>query len=92
MWTITRSCEKALRPLFVEGTAFRSAGQITAQPVCRIHRSLIVNISNISEFITLRNQDLQVKVKDKTVLRASRTFSEDLRKAIGGTKSVTTRI
>jgi|GEM_PF-6827538 len=49
---------------------------------CRIHRSFVVNTSRVSGFKTLRNQDLLVRMKDRTILRASRTFSEELKKAI----------
>jgi two-component system, LytTR family, response regulator len=49
---------------------------------CRIHRSFVVNLNRVAGFKTLRNQDLLVKLKDKTVLRASRTFSDDLRRAL----------
>jgi two-component system LytT family response regulator len=49
---------------------------------CRIHRSFVVNLNRVSGFKTLRNQDLLVKLKDKTVLRASRTFSDDLKRAL----------
>jgi len=48
----------------------------------RIHRSFAVNLGSVSGFKTLRNQDLLVRLKDRTVLRASRTFSAGLKKAI----------
>jgi two-component system LytT family response regulator len=57
-------------------------GRLPANVFCRIHRSFVVNLSRVSGFKTLRNQDLLVKLKDRTVLRASRTFSDDLRRAI----------
>jgi two-component system, LytTR family, response regulator len=57
-------------------------GRLPANVFCRIHRSFVVNLSRVSGFKTLRNQDLLVKLKDKTVLRASRTFSDDLRRAL----------
>ncbi|HEY4354714.1 MAG TPA: LytTR family DNA-binding domain-containing protein [Acidobacteriaceae bacterium] len=57
-------------------------GRLPANAFCRIHRSFAVNLSRVSGFKTLRNQDLLVKLKDRTVLRASRTFSDELRRAI----------
>ncbi|WP_263356760.1 LytR/AlgR family response regulator transcription factor [Acidicapsa ligni] len=48
----------------------------------RIHRSSVLNLSRVADFITLRNQDLLVTLKDGTVLRASRTFSEELKRAL----------
>ncbi|HEY1214726.1 MAG TPA: LytTR family DNA-binding domain-containing protein [Bryobacteraceae bacterium] len=48
----------------------------------RIHRSFVVNLNKVSGFKALRNQDFLVKMKDRTILRASRTFSEDFRTAI----------
>ncbi len=57
-------------------------GRLPAHAFCRIHRSSAVNLTRVSGFKTLRNQDLLVKLKDRTVLRASRTFSDELRKAI----------
>jgi two-component system LytT family response regulator len=56
--------------------------RLPADVFCRIHRSFVVNLSKVSGFKTLRNQDLLVKLKDKTVLRASRTFSEELKRAV----------
>lgn len=57
-------------------------GRLPANVFCRIHRSFVVNLNWVSGFKTLRNQDLLVKLRDKTVLRASRTFSDDLRRAL----------
>lgn len=57
-------------------------GRLPADAFCRIHRSFVVNLSKVSAMKALRNQDLLVKLKDKTVLRASRTFSLELRKAV----------
>lgn len=48
----------------------------------RIHRSVVVNLSKVSDFSTLRNHDLAITMKDGAVLRASRTFSGELRKAL----------
>jgi two-component system, LytTR family, response regulator len=56
--------------------------RLPADVFCRIHRSFVVNLGKVSGFKTLRNQDLLVKLKDKTVLRASRTFSEELKRAV----------
>jgi two-component system, LytTR family, response regulator len=56
--------------------------RLPANVFCRIHRSFVVNLNRVAGFKTLRNQDLLVKLKDKTVLRASRTFSDDLRRAL----------
>ena len=56
--------------------------RLPADAFCRIHRSSVVNLGKVSGLKTLRNQDLLVKLKDKTVLRASRTFSEKLKKAM----------
>jgi two-component system LytT family response regulator len=56
--------------------------RLPAEIFCRIHRSFVVNLGRVSGFKTLRNQDLLVKLKDKTVLRASRTFSDELKRAV----------
>lgn len=48
----------------------------------RIHRSTIVNLDRVSDFIRLRNQDLLITLKDGTVLRCSRTFSDAFKKAV----------
>lgn len=56
--------------------------RLPADLFCRIHRSFIVNLSKVSGFRTLRNQDLLVRLKDKTMLRASRTFSGKLKDAV----------
>jgi two-component system LytT family response regulator len=56
--------------------------RLPAHLFCRIHRSFVVNLSRVSGFKRLRNQDLLVRLKGRTVLRASRTFSDELRKAI----------
>jgi two-component system LytT family response regulator len=56
--------------------------RLPANLFCRIHRSFAVNLNRVSGFKALRNQDLLVKLKDKTVLRASRTFSDGLRRAL----------
>lgn len=57
-------------------------GRLPASSFCRIHRSFAVNLNRVTGFVALRNQDLLVKLKDKTVLRASRTFSDGFRRAI----------
>jgi two-component system, LytTR family, response regulator len=57
-------------------------GKLPAHVFCRIHRSFVVNLGKVSGFKALRNQDLLVRMKDRTVLRASRTFSHGLKKAI----------
>lgn len=57
-------------------------GRLPSPLFCRIHRSFVVNLTRVSEFITLRNQDFLVKLKDGTRLRASRTFSDEFRKAL----------
>lgn len=49
---------------------------------CRIHRSFAVNLTRITGFKALRNQDLLVRLQDKTVLRASRTFSSEFKKIV----------
>jgi two-component system, LytTR family, response regulator len=48
----------------------------------RIHRSSVLNLSRVADFTALRNQDLLVTLKAGTILRASRTFSEELKKAL----------
>jgi two-component system LytT family response regulator len=57
-------------------------GRLPSNVFCRIHRSFVVNLAKVSGYMTLRNQDLMVRLKDGTVLRASRTFSDDLKKAL----------
>jgi len=56
--------------------------RLPANAFFRIHRSFVVNLDKVSGFKALRNQDFLVRMKDRTILRASRTFSEDFRTAI----------
>ena len=48
----------------------------------RIHRSTVVRIDQISELITKPNREFDVHVKDGTVLRCSRTFSDRIQELI----------
>jgi two-component system, LytTR family, response regulator len=57
-------------------------GRLPPNVFYRIHRSFIVNLSRVRDFTTMRNQDLLLTLKDGTVLRASRTFSDELKKAL----------
>jgi two-component system LytT family response regulator len=49
---------------------------------CRIHRSAAVNLPMVSELVSLRNNDLLVRLNSGKILRASRTFSQGLREAL----------
>jgi len=56
--------------------------RLPATTFCRIHRSFAVNLNRVSGFKALRNHDFLVRMKDRSILRASRTFSDDFRTAI----------
>jgi hypothetical protein len=49
----------------------------------RIHRSAIVNVSRVSEVSGLPNRELAVTLRGGARLRASRTYAERLRAALG---------
>jgi len=57
-------------------------GRLPSDIFCRIHRSFAVNLTRITGFKTLRNHDLLVRLQDKTILRASRTFSGEFRRSV----------
>jgi two-component system LytT family response regulator len=59
-------------------------------PACfaRIHRSTIVRIDRISEMQPLSNRDHLLRLRDGTVLRASRTYVDVLRVALLGSDLV----
>jgi len=57
-------------------------GRLPSDIFCRIHRSFAVNLTRITGFKALRNRDLLVRLQDKTILRASRTFSGEFRKIV----------
>jgi two-component system, LytTR family, response regulator len=56
--------------------------RLPSSAFCRIHRSIIVNVERVSDYVTLRNSDLVVRLRDKTLLRASRSFSTQLKRAL----------
>jgi two-component system, LytTR family, response regulator len=49
----------------------------------RIHRSAIVRIDRVAELEALSNRDCLLRLKDGTPLRASRTYVDPLRAALG---------
>jgi two-component system, LytTR family, response regulator len=50
----------------------------------RIHRSTIVRLDRISEMQALANRDCLLRLKDGTTLRVSRSYSDRLQEALGG--------
>lgn len=50
----------------------------------RVHRSTIVRIERIAELEPLSNRDCLLRLRDGTELRASRTYSDTLRRALAG--------
>jgi len=51
------------------------SGRLDPRVFRRIHRSAIVQIDRIRHIKALRNRDLEITLKDGTVLRTSRTYS-----------------
>jgi two-component system LytT family response regulator len=49
----------------------------------RIHRSAIVRVDRIAELEALANRDCLLRLKNGTPLRASRTYVDQLRAALG---------
>lgn len=54
-----------------------------APGLLRIHRSTIVNVSRVSETHALPNRELEVVLRNGVRLRASRTYADRLRSALG---------
>ena len=50
----------------------------------RIHRSTIVRLDRVAEMQPLSNRDHLLRLRDGTVLRASRTYVDVLRAALAG--------
>jgi two-component system LytT family response regulator len=50
----------------------------------RIHRSTIVRLDRIAEMQALANRDCLIRLKDKTTLRVSRSYSDRLQEALNG--------
>ncbi len=52
--------------------------QLGPETFCRVHRSAIVNLTEVREILSLRNQDLIVKLASGAAIRVSRTYSQRL--------------
>jgi hypothetical protein len=70
------------RSLLVRETMTRLASGLTPGLV-RIHRSTIVNLSRVRETVDLPNRELDVILRNGVRLRASRTYADGLRVALG---------
>lgn len=57
-------------------------GQLNTAAFLRIHRSAIVRLNRIASVSSLPNRDCQVKLRNGTSLRVSRTYSDHLRKLL----------
>lgn len=62
----------------------RMKNLVTSLPVNfqRIHKSTLVNVKYIEQLTPLRNSEYQVHLRNQKTLKASRTFSKNLRKSI----------
>jgi hypothetical protein len=70
------------KPLLLRDTMSRLESAL-ATDFLRIHRSAIVNVSRVSEVVSLPNRELAVTLRSGAHLRASRTYAERLRAALG---------
>jgi hypothetical protein len=66
----------------VRGTLTRFQTQLDPETFMRVHRGRIVNLDRIKEVIALGNGDALVRLADGAELRASRGFSEALRRRL----------
>lgn len=60
----------------------RLAGRLDPAQFIRIHRSTIVRLDRAAEMQALSNRDHLLRLRDGTVLRASRTYVDALRAAL----------
>lgn len=60
----------------------RLAGRLDPAQFVRIHRSTIVRLDRVAEMQALSNRDHLLRLRDGTVLRASRTYVDALRAAL----------
>lgn len=60
----------------------RLGGQLDPARFARIHRSTIVRLDRVAEMQALSNRDHLLRLRDDTVLRASRTYVDALRAAL----------
>lgn len=60
----------------------RLAGRLDPAQFIRIHRSTIVRLDRVAEMQALSNRDHLLRLRDGTVLRASRTYVDALRAAL----------
>lgn len=61
-------------------------GRIDPTRFARIHRSTIVRLDRVTEMQPLSNRDHLLRLRDGTVLRASRTYVDSLRAALLGSR------
>jgi two-component system LytT family response regulator len=61
------------------------AGQLDPALFARVHRSAIVRLDMVSEMRALTNRDALLRLRDGTLLRASRTYVPELMAALRGT-------
>ena len=71
------------RQLLLRLTMNRIEAALPAREHVRIHRSAIVNLSRIRALEALPNAELSVVLRSGVVLRASRSYAEALRLALG---------
>jgi two-component system, LytTR family, response regulator len=60
----------------------RLASRLDPAQFVRVHRSTIVRLDRVMEMQALSNRDLLLRLRDGTVLRASRTYVDALRAAL----------
>jgi two-component system LytT family response regulator len=63
-------------------TLQRLAGRLDPTQFVRVHRSAIVRLDRVAEMQALANRDHLLRLRDGTVLRASRTYVDALRAAL----------
>jgi two-component system LytT family response regulator len=63
-------------------TLQRLAGRLDPTQFVRVHRSAIVRLDRVAEMQALSNRDHLLRLRDGTVLRASRTYVDALRAAL----------
>jgi len=73
----------ATRKLLIRATLGGTEAKLPAPDYLRIHRSAIVRVDQVREVHPRPNNELEVVLGDGTRLRASRTYSERLKAALG---------
>jgi two-component system LytT family response regulator len=71
------------RNYLIQKPLYRFEEELPAHIFLRVHRSCIVNISHIGEVKSLLNGDYTISLKGGEEIRASRTYRENLRSALG---------